>query len=83
MSIPNFMELKIQLQELLYKKYIRPSVSPWGAPILFFKRKDGTLRLCIYHRKFNKMTIKTSILYLRLMTCLTKSRELQFSQKLI
>jgi hypothetical protein len=43
---------------LLEKKYIRPSVSPWGAPFLFVKKKDSTLRLCIDYRKLNKMTIK-------------------------
>ena len=47
MSTPEMLELKMQLQELLEKKYIRPSVSPWGAPVLFVKKKDGTLRLCI------------------------------------
>ncbi len=40
-------ELKVHLQELLDKGFIHPSVSPWGAPILFVKKKDGTLRLCI------------------------------------
>ena len=40
-------ELRVQLQELLYKRFIRPSTSPWGAPILFVKKKDKTLRLCI------------------------------------
>ncbi len=40
-------ELKIQLQELLDKGFIRPSVSSWGAPVLFVKKKDGTLRLCV------------------------------------
>ena len=40
-------ELKLQLQELLEKGFIRPSVSPWGAPVLFVKKKYGTLRLCI------------------------------------
>ena len=40
-------ELRLQLQELLDKGFIRPSVSPWGAPILFVKKKDGTLRMCI------------------------------------
>ena len=40
-------ELQMQLGELLKKGYICPSVSPWGAPVLFFKKKDGTLRLCI------------------------------------
>ena len=43
-------ELKLQLQELLEKGFIRPSVSPWGAPVLFVKKKDGTLRLCIDYR---------------------------------
>jgi hypothetical protein len=58
MSLPKLTELKIQLQELLDKEYIRLSVSPWGAPILFVKNKDGNLRLCIDYRQLNKMTIK-------------------------
>ena len=51
-------ELKKQLQELLDKGYIRPSVSPWGAPVLFVKKKYGTLRLCIHYRKLNQATVK-------------------------
>ena len=43
-------ELKLQLQELLEKGFIRPSVSPWGAPVLFVKKKDGSMRLCIDYR---------------------------------
>ena len=57
MSLPELTELKIQLQELLDKEYIRPSVSPWGAPFLFVKNKNGTLRLCIDYRQLNKVTI--------------------------
>ena len=51
-------ELKNQLQEFLDKRFIRPSVSPWGAPILFMKKKDGTLRMCIDYQKINKVTMK-------------------------
>jgi hypothetical protein len=43
-------ELKIQLQELLNKGFVHPSNSPWGAPVLFVKKKDGTFRLCIDYR---------------------------------
>jgi hypothetical protein len=57
-SLPELTELKVQLQEFLDKEYIRPSVSPWGAPVLFVKKKDCTLRLCINYRQLNKMTIK-------------------------
>ncbi|TYK28229.1 DNA/RNA polymerases superfamily protein [Cucumis melo var. makuwa] len=51
-------ELKMQLQELVDKGYIRPSVSPWGAPVLFVKKKDGTFRLCIDYRQLKKVTIR-------------------------
>ena len=51
-------ELKIQLQELLDKGFIRPSASPWGCPALFVKKKDDSLRLCVDYRPLNAVTIK-------------------------
>jgi hypothetical protein len=57
-STPEQKELQLQLEELLRKGYIRPSVSPWGAPVLFVKKKDGTMRLCINFRQLNKVTVK-------------------------
>jgi len=58
MITPELLELKLQLKEMLDKGYIRPSVSPWGTLVLFLKKKDGTLRLCINYRQLNKVTIK-------------------------
>ncbi|WMV45761.1 hypothetical protein MTR67_039146 [Solanum verrucosum] len=51
-------ELKEQLEDLLDKRFIRPSISPWGAPMLFVKKKNGSLKMCIDYRQLNKVTIK-------------------------
>src|SRR4051812_28990007 len=58
MSPAELRELKSQLEELIAKHFIRPSVSPWGAPVLLVKKKDGSMRLCIDYRQLNKVTIK-------------------------
>ena len=50
-------ELKAQLEELLSKGFIQPSISPWGAPVLFVKKKDGSLLLCIDYKQLNRVTI--------------------------
>ena len=51
-------ELKAHLKDLLDKGFIKPSISPWGAPILFVKKNDGSLIMCIDYRKLNKVIIK-------------------------
>ena len=59
-------EHRVQLQELLDKGFIRPNTSPWGAPVLFPKKKDKTLRLCIDYRQLNRVTIKNRYPLLRI-----------------
>ena len=57
-ALTELKELKIQLQELLDKGFIRPSVSPWGAAIMFVQKKDGILRIYIDYRQINNVTVK-------------------------
>lgn len=58
MSLAKLVELKEKLEDLLYTKFIRASVSPWGAPTLLVKKKDGSMRLYIDYHQLNKVTIK-------------------------
>ena len=59
-------ELKVQIQELLDMGFIKPSTSPWGAPVLFGKKKDKTLLLCIDYRQLNRVTIKNQYPFTRI-----------------
>ena len=58
MSPTELRELKAQLEELLSKGFIRPGTSSWGASVLFIKKKDGSLRLCIDYRQLNRAIIR-------------------------
>ncbi|KAH0784218.1 hypothetical protein KY290_003816 [Solanum tuberosum] len=58
MVLAELKELKEQLKDLLDKSFIRPSISPWRAPVLFVKKKYGSLRMCIYYRQLKQVTIK-------------------------
>ena len=55
---PIELKLKEQLKELLNVGFIRPSAPPWGAPVLFVKKEDGSMRLCIDYCELNRVTIK-------------------------
>ena len=55
-------ELKVQMEELVSKGFVRPSTSPWGAVVLFVKKNDGSLRLCIDYKELNKVTIRNPYL---------------------
>jgi hypothetical protein len=59
-------ELKEHIWELLEKGFIRPSSSPWGAPVIFAPKKDGTQRLCVDYRALNEVTVKNKYPLLRI-----------------
>ena len=58
MSPAELVELKSHLDDLTKKGFIRLSVSPWGAPVLFVKKKDGSARMCVDYRQLDRVTIK-------------------------
>lgn len=66
MARSELLELSRQLQALLDKKFIRPNISPWGAPVLFVKKKDGAMRMCIDYWDLNQVTIKNKYLFSRI-----------------
>jgi hypothetical protein len=66
MSVEELKELKKQLTELQEAGYIRPSSSPWGAPVLFVQKKDGSQRMCVDYRSLNDVTVKNKYLLPRI-----------------
>jgi hypothetical protein len=82
MSAEELTELKGQLKDLLDKQYIRPSASPWGSPVLFVRRKDGTMRLCIDYRSLNAVTIKNKYPLPRIDDLLDQLRKAKFFSKI-
>jgi hypothetical protein len=66
MTTPEVAELKEHIRELLEKEFIHPSSSPWGAPVIFVPKKDGTQRLCVDYRALNEVTVKNKYLLPRI-----------------
>jgi hypothetical protein len=62
MDVKYLIELKKQIEELLENGFIRPSSSPWGAPVLFVKKEDCSRRMCVDYRSLNEVTIKNKYL---------------------
>ncbi|GJW65784.1 putative reverse transcriptase domain-containing protein, partial [Tanacetum coccineum] len=75
-------ELSIQLKELQDKGFIRPSLSPWGAPVLFMKKKDGSFRMCIDYRELNRLTVKNRYPLPRIDDLFDQLQGLQFFSKI-
>jgi hypothetical protein len=66
MSTPELAELKQHVKELLEKDFIHPSISPWGAPMIFVTKKDGTRRLCVDFCALNEVIVKNRCLLPRI-----------------
>jgi len=82
MAPAELVELKKQIEDLLEKKFIRPSASPWGAPVLLVKKKDGSSRLCVDYRQLNKLTIKNKYPLPRIDDLLDQLREAAMFSKI-
>ena len=81
MAPADLRKLKAQLEELLSKGFIRPSISPWGAPVLFVKKKDRSLQLCIDYRQLNRVTIRNQYPLPRIVELLINSKGLEYTPR--
>jgi hypothetical protein len=75
-------ELKKHLKKLLEQGFVRPSASPWGSPMLFVEKKDGTKRMCIDYRTLNSMTIKNKYPLLKIEDLLARLKKAKFFSKI-
>jgi hypothetical protein len=82
MSSDELDELKKQLKKLLAQGFVRPSASPWGSPVLFVEKKDGTKRMCIDYRTLNSMTIKNKYPLPRIEDLLDRLKKAKFFSKI-
>jgi hypothetical protein len=82
MSSDELDELKKQLKKLLEQGFVRPSASPWGSPVLFVEKKDGTKRMCIDYRTLNSMTIKNKYPLPKIEDLLDRLKKAKFFSKI-
>jgi hypothetical protein len=82
MSSDELDELKKQHKKLLEQGFVRPSASPWGSPVLFVEKKDGTKRMCIDYRTLNSMTIKNKYPLPRIEDLLDRLKKAKFFSKI-
>jgi hypothetical protein len=82
MSSDELDELKKQLKKLLEQGFVRPSASPWGSPVLFVEKKDGTKKMCIDYRTLNSMTIKNKYPLPRIEDLLYRLKKAKFFSKI-
>ena len=82
MSVDELEELKKYLKELTDNGYIRPNASPWGSPILFVKKKDGSMRMCIDYHNLNAVTVKNKYPLPRIDDLLDQVRNAKFFSKI-
>jgi hypothetical protein len=81
MPVNELVELKKQIAKLQSKRFIRPTSSPWGTPVLFVEKKDGTQQMCVDYRSLNEVTIKNKYPLPRIEDLFNQMKERAYSQR--